>query len=102
MKSDALKALALRAKNRLLNKGLRDTYSNANIKVVSSRDEDFIEKVRGVLDREDAMTNPLKYLMDENRLLRLDPKARERYLLETIEKYQNAKREIERQNAICL
>ncbi len=102
MKSDALKALALRAKNRLLNKGLRDTYSNANIKVINNRDEEFVEKVRDVLDREDAMTNPLKYLMDESRLLKLDPKARERYLLETIERYQNAKREIEKQNALSI
>lgn len=98
MKSDALKTLALRAKNRLLNKGLRDTYSNANIKVINNKDNEFVEKVKTVLDKEDAMTNPLKYLMDEQRMMRMDPRARERYLLETIEKYQEAKRELERNN----
>ena len=102
MKNDALKTLALRAKNRLLNKGLRDTYSNANIRVISNNDNEFVDKVKTVLDKEDAMTNPLKYLMDEQRLLKLDPKARERYLLETIEKYQQAKRELERQNRLCI
>lgn len=102
MKSDALKTLALRAKNRLLNKGLRDTYSNANIKVINNKDSEFVEKVKTVLDKEDAMTNPLKYLMDEQRMMRMDSRARERYLLETIERYQQAKREIERNNNICV
>ena len=102
MKSDALKSLALRAKNRLLNKGLRDTYSNANIKIINNKDEEFVDKVRQVLDKEDAMTNPLKYLMDESRLLKLDPMARERYLLETIERYQNAKRAIEKEKQISI
>ena len=101
MKSDALKSLALRAKNRLLNKGLRDTYSNANIKVINNRDNEFIDKVKTVLDKEEAITNPLKYLMDENRMMRMDPKSRERYLLETIEKYQEAKRQISQQQQIC-
>ena len=100
MKSDMLKSLALRAKNRLLNKGLRDTYSNANIKVIDKRDDEFVNRVKEVLDKEDALTNPLKYLMDEQRLMRLDPKARERYLLETIERYQNARKQIEQQNQI--
>ena len=98
MKNDALKTLALRAKNRLLNKGLRDTYSNANIKVISTKDSEFVDKVKDVLDKEDAMTNPLKYLMDEQRMMKMDPRARERYLLETIERYQSAKREIQRQS----
>lgn len=100
MKSDALKALALRAKNRLLNKGLRDTYSNANFKVINKRDNDFVEKVKDVMEKEDAVTNPLKYLMDEKRLMNLDPRARERYLLETIEKYQAARKEIEQESFI--
>ena len=62
----------------------------------------LIDELIDVLDKEDAMTNPIKYLMDEHKLLKLDPKARERYLLETIEKYQQAKREIEKQNRLCV
>ena len=100
MKNDVLKNLALRAKNRLLNKGLRETYSNANIKVIPNKDSEFIEKVKDVLKREDGITNPLKYLMDEQRLLKMDPRARERYLLETIEKYQIAKREVSKESLI--
>ena len=101
MKNAALKNLALRAKNRLLNKGLRDTYSNANIKIINDKDSAFVEKVRDVLYNESMVTNPIKYLMDEQRLMKLDPKGRERYLLETIEKYQSAKREIEKES-ICV
>lgn len=100
MKNDALKNLALRAKNRLLHKGLRDTYSNANIKVISNRDQDFVDKVKDVLKKEDSLTNPIKYLMDEQRLIKMDPRARERYLLETIEKYQSAKKLIEQESII--
>lgn len=98
MKNDALKTLALRAKNRLLHKGLRESYANAKIKVVENKDAEFNNRVKTVLDKEDAMTNPLKYLMDEQRLMKMDPRARERYLLNMIEKYQEAKRELYRQN----
>ena len=101
MKNDALKTLALRAKNRLLHKGLREHYSNAKIKVVENRDMEFTTRVRDVLDKEDAMTNPLKYLMDEQRLMKMDSRARERYLLDMIDKYQEVKRELSRQNNVC-
>ena len=100
MKNDALKTLAMRAKNRLLNKGLRDTYSNANIKVIPNKDCEFIDKVKDVLDKKDSVTNPLKYLMDEHKMMKMDPRSRERYLLQTIERYQAAKRELEQQKQI--
>ena len=34
MKNDMLKTLAMRAKNRMINKNLRNTYSNADIKII--------------------------------------------------------------------
>lgn len=45
--------------------------------------------------------NPLKRLMDENKLMNLDARGKERYLLETIEKYQEARRMLEKENSIC-
>lgn len=101
MKSDVLKNLALRAKNRLLNKNLRNTYSNAEIKIIDNDDQEFYAKVKDVLSHEEEVCNPLKYLMDDSKLLSLDANGRERYLLQTIEKYKQAKQRIERENKIC-
>ena len=36
--------------------------------------------------------------MDQDKMLKMDARAKERYLLETIEKYQKAKIMIEREN----
>ena len=101
MKSDALKNLALRAKNRLLNKNLRNTYSNAEIKIIDNRDDAFYQKVKAVITNEETMYNPLKYLMEDSKLLSLDAQGRERYLLQTIQKYKQAREQIERESKIC-
>ncbi|MBQ8444587.1 MAG: hypothetical protein IJX25_04470 [Clostridia bacterium] len=101
MKSDALKNLAMRAKNRLLNKNLRNTYSNAEIKIIDNNDEEFYAKVKQVVSCEETVCNPMKYLMDDSKLLSLDAQDRERYLLQTIQKYKQAKDKIERENKIC-
>lgn len=101
MKSDALKNLAMRAKNRLLNKNLRNTYSNAEIKIINNDDEEFYSKVKEVISKEETVCNPMKYLMDDSKLLSLDAAGRERYLLQTIQKYKQARNQIERENRIC-
>lgn len=101
MKTDVLKNLALRAKNRLLNKNLRNSYSNADIKIIDNNDQEFYQKVKDVLSQEENIYNPLKYLMDESKLLSLDDKGRERYLFQTIEKYRQARSQLERENKIC-
>lgn len=101
MKSDALKNLAIRAKNRLLNKNLRNTYSNADIKIIDNNDQAFYERVKNILSQEENICNPLKHLMDDSKLLSLDANGRERYLLQTIEKYRNARAQIEKENRIC-
>jgi len=101
MKSDALKNLAMRAKNRLLNKNLRNTYSNAEIKIIDNRDENFYQKVKEVISSEETIYNPLKYLMEDSKLLTLDAQGRERYLLQTIQKYKQAKEQIEKESKIC-
>ena len=85
MKSDVLKNLAMRAKNRLLNKNLRTTYSNASFKTIDSKDDAFYAKVKKVVSNEDSICNPIKFLMDDNLLLSLDERGKERYLLQTVE-----------------
>ena len=97
MRSDMLKALAMKAKNRMINKNLRNTYSNIDVKIINNNDEEFYEKVKEIMDEEDYVCNPLKRLMDDGKMMRMDPRGRERYLLETIEKYQEARRRIERE-----
>ena len=94
MKRDIIKMLAAKAKNRLMNKNLRKTYNNANIKVITDNDEDFYNKVKDMLNEEEFVENPLKRLMDDNKLMKMTPQQRERYLLETIEKYLSVRNKI--------
>lgn len=98
MKNDLLKTLAMKAKNRMINKSLRDTYSNANIKIISTNDQAFYDKVKEIVNNEEYVLNPLQRLMDQDKMLKMDARAKERYLLETIEKYQKAKTLIESEN----
>ena len=94
MKRDIIKMLAAKAKNRLMNKNFRNTYNNANIKVITDNDEDFYNKVKDMLNEEEFIENPLKRLMDDNKLMKMTPQQRERYLLETIEKYLSVRNKI--------
>lgn len=101
MKSDLLKALALRAKNRLINRNNKEVNKTASVKIINESDEEFYQKVRSVLANDDYSLNPMKFLMDENRLMKLDSAGKERYLLETIDKYNKVKAKIEKENKIC-
>lgn len=101
MKNDILKTLAMRAKNRMINKNIRDTYSNVSVKIITKSDDGFIEKVKDLVAKEGEICNPIKKLMDDNKLMHLDERGRERYLFETIEKYQNARRKMLSENGVC-
>lgn len=102
MKNDLLKTLAMKAKNRMINKNLRNSYVNSSVKIIDNYDKNFYEKVKEILVNNEDIFNPLKRLMDEDKLMNLDPRGRERYLLETIEKYQQARRMIQNEkNLIC-
>lgn len=102
MKNDILKTLAMKAKNRMINKKLRDTYANTNVKIIDNYDKEFYNKVKEIINEDCDIFNPLKKLMDQNKLMNLDERGRERYLLETIEKYQKARKMIENEkNIIC-
>ncbi len=101
MKSDLLKALALRAKNRLINRNNKEINRTASVKIINDNDEQFYQKVKEVLSNDDYTLSPMKFLMDENRLMKLDSAGKERYLLETIDKYNKIKTKIEKENKIC-
>ena len=91
MRNDILKILANRAKNRLMNKSLRDTYSNASIKIINNNDDKFYNKVKEMLTEDKNITNPIKRLMDESKLIKMNSLQREKYLFETIVKYNSAR-----------
>lgn len=91
-KNDFLKTVALRAKRRLVGK---ETAPNTKIKIITNEDEDFKSKVEFLLSQEDVITNPVHYLMDDKILKNMDDKAKERYLLSTIDKYNKFKEQIE-------
>lgn len=95
--SSMLKILAMRAKNRMINK---NGIAEAKIKIISSDEGEFVEKVRNILNSHDNITNPIGQLMEEKVLFRLDERGREKYLLETVEKYLRAKSIIEKEK-IC-
>ena len=46
------------------------------------------------MDRENEIFNPMHFLMDDKLLKTLDSEQKERYLLETIDKYLRFKNEI--------
>ena len=91
--NDILKNFALRAKNKLLGKDTKNSI-NVKIKTISFKDDAFKEKVEYLMDRENEIFNPMHFLMDDKLLKTLDSEQKERYLLETIDKYLRFKNEI--------
>ena len=99
MKSSAnmLKVLAMRAKNRMINK---NGFAEAKIKIINNDDGEFVERVRNILNSRDDISNPIGQLMEEKVMLHLDERGREKYLLETVERYLRAKSIIEKEK-VC-
>ena len=91
--NDILKNFALRAKNKLLGKDTKNSI-NVKVKTISFKDDAFKEKVEYLMDKEDEIFNPMHFLMDDKLLKTLDSEQKERYLLETIDKYLRFKNEI--------
>ena len=91
--NDILKNFALRAKNKLLGKDTKNSI-NVKVKTISFKDDAFKEKVEYLMDRENESFNPMHFLMDDKLLKTLDSEQKERYLLETIDKYLRFKNEI--------
>lgn len=105
MKREVLKSLALKAKNRMIHKGVEKDYGldiygddSVSIKIIDSNDDIFYNKVRSLLESDEDIVNPIKKLMDETLLLKLDPRSKEKYLLETVEKYHKFRKLISDEN----
>ncbi len=92
MKNDVLKIIAQKAKRRLVGK---EQPINAKIKVISNEDADFKNKVEFLLSQQDVISNPVHYLIDDKILKNMGEIQRERYLLNTLDKYNSLKNKLE-------
>ncbi len=92
MKNDVLKLIAQKAKRRLVGK---EAVVNAKIKVISNEDEDFKSKVEFLLSQESVVSNPVHYLIDDRILNNMAESQREKYLLDTLDKYNSLKNKLE-------
>jgi len=99
---EALKSFALKAKRRLVGK---ENNITAKIKVISNEDVEFKNKVEYILSQDDVITNPVQYLMDERVMKNMDENEKERYLLNTLDKYNSLRNQIEnlgRESKFCM
>lgn len=96
MKNNILKRLALKAKNRILGKNI---YDGACVKIVQNNETEFYQKAKEVFlkSEQNNLYNPIKMLMDKKVLIKLDARGREKYLLETVEKYLKARQQFSRE-----
>lgn len=91
MANKILRDLAQSARNRLINRQggnlkKKAVYSpNVRFKIISNEDQDFNERALS-LSEEDMIT-PLKKLINHDYYKSLSRTERERYLLQTIDKY---------------
>ena len=94
MKNSMIKKLAEKAKNRLLRKGISDNNDRVCVRVISDEDLEFASRAREVFIKSENqnLCNPIKMLIDEKVLMQLDERGRERYLLQTVDKYLKAKK----------
>ena len=101
MKNKTLKNLAIFAKNRLIQKAGNVvgpvSSNNATFKLILNEDGAFFEKVKSLL--EENSISPIKELMDKKRYDSLSEFGKQKYLLDTIEKFQVMKRKIEMENS---
>ena len=96
MRNRTIKNLAVCAKNRLIQKSgrvLSPASNNVTFKIILDEDEAFFEKVKNLL--EENSIAPIKELMDKKKYDALDEFGKQKYLLDTVEKFQMSKRRIE-------
>ena len=96
MKNRTIKNLAISAKNRLIQKSgkvLSHIRENGTFKVILDEDQAFVEKVKNLLEANSI--SPIKELMDKRRYDSLDEFGKQKYLLDTIEKFRISKMKIE-------
>lgn len=92
MKNDVLKVIAQKAKRRLIGK---ENVTNAKIKVISNEDEDFKSKVEFLLSQQSVISNPVHYLIDDKILSNMEENQREKYLLDTLDKFNSLRKQLD-------
>ncbi len=90
-RENLLKRLALKAKNKLIS---NNPFAKIEYKFSQSDECEFTKRVREILDAE-GIVNPIGQLMEEKILFSLDESGKEKYLLETVERYLRALKSIE-------
>ena len=101
MKNKTLKNLAIFAKNRLIQKSGHFanpiSANNVTYKLILNEDDSLFEKVKNLL--EENSISPIKELMDKKRYDSLSEFGKQKYLLDTVEKFQQIKRKIEHEKS---
>lgn len=85
-----IKQLAQSARNRMMNRNCVTTSmpaktSGIKFKVISRSDTNFAERAKEVIDSDSL--SPIKELMDMKYYLSLSESGKQKYLLDTIEKF---------------
>ena len=104
---DALKRMALMAKNRLRNKVTeKDNKKIKNrgyfkvlygdsvdiiSKIITREDMKLYDKVKAMLDENSDITNPISRLIDYKQYNKMDEMGKERYLFDLVGKYKKYK-----------
>ncbi len=96
MRNEMLRNFAQRAKRRLVGK---EVLPSMKIKVISNEDEDFKSRVEDLLSREEVVSNPMHYLIDDKIFAKMNESQRERYLLSTLDKYTRFRQQLENERA---
>ncbi len=88
-----LKRLAMKAKNRFLSNSPSPV---CEYKIIDLHEEEFVDKVRSLLKTE-CLINPIDSLMEKSVLKGLDEIGKEKYLLETVDRYLKALDKIDKE-----
>ena len=101
MGNRTLKNLAVSARNRLIQKsgcvvGKAQTSGLAKFKLITNEDEEFVEKVKSLLEENSIC--PIKELMDKKKYDEMSFYSKQKYLLDTLDKFNQIKKQIEMEN----
>ena len=113
---DALKRMALMAKNRLRNKvkennnkqlKKNDSYKvlfgeivDIKSKIITKEDDVLYGKIKQMLDEDADIVNPLARLIDYKVYNKLMPDAQERYIFNLVNKYKSCKERYQKEKQI--
>ena len=101
MGNRTLKNLAVNAKNRLIQKsgnlvGKAQSYKFSKFRLITNEDQAFVEKVKTLLEENSIC--PIKELMDTKKYEEMSFFSKQKYLLDTLDKFNQIKKQIEIEN----